>query len=266
MSLVALLSAKGSPGVTTTAVALAAGWPAGRSAVVMEADPAGGDLAATSGLPLEPGLGSLASAGRHGFDAGTVADHAQVLPCGVRAVVGPPSDHEARAALDALGPNLDAAMTSGSVDVLADCGRFAHEELLETVVHAADLTVVVARPTLGGVEHVASRLSRLQSMTRQMALLLVGERPYPAAEVAEALGCEVLRTLADDSRGARSLLTPGGIGTWWLSRTPLVRSARAVAETLCARLPAGPPAAQPLTLAEQVPLGAAPQTTNGAAS
>src|SRR5581483_3104341 len=146
VSLVVLLSAKGSPGVTTAAVALAAGWPADRSAVVVEADVAGGDLAATCGLAIDPGLGSLASAGRHGFDSDTLLAHSQILPCGIRAVVGPPSDSEAAAALEALRTNLEPALASSPIDVLADCGRFSSDETLETLLAHADLGLIVTRP------------------------------------------------------------------------------------------------------------------------
>ena len=43
MSLIVIGAAKGGPGVTTAAVALAAVWP--RRAIVAECDPSGGDLA-----------------------------------------------------------------------------------------------------------------------------------------------------------------------------------------------------------------------------
>ena len=266
MSLIALLSAKGSPGVTTTSVALAASWPHGRSAVVVETDLAGGDLAATCGMSLEPGLGSLASAGRHGFDAAALLSHAQVLPCGVRAVMGPPSDTEAGAALDVLTPNLEAAMASSAVDVLADCGRFTYDELLEQLLRTADLALMVARPTLTGVEHVASRLRTIRSMTAQVALLLVGERPYPATEVAGALSCEVLGVLADDPRGAEGLLSSGGTTTWWLARSSVVRSARSIAEVLASRPPAAPPGAPTRSLGKRVSLGVVPGSTSGVRS
>ena len=243
MNLVVLLSAKGSPGVTTTAVALAAGWPAGRSAVVVEADVAGGDLAATCGLAIDPGLGSLASAGRHGFDSDTVLAHSQILPCGTRAVVGPPSDSEAAAALDALRPNLVPALASSPIDVLADCGRFSSDETLRTLLAHADLVLVVTRPTLAGVEHVAARLTVIGSMTPHVELLLVGERPYPPAEVAETLGCEVAGVIAHDARGAQTLLSTGGVNSWWVGRSALVRSARSVADGLASRLPNSRPAA-----------------------
>ena len=240
MSLVVLLSAKGSPGVTTAAVALAAGWPADRSAVVVEADVAGGDLAATCGLAIDPGLGSLASAGRHGFDSDTLLAHSQILPCGIRAVVGPPSDSEAAAALEALRTNLEPALASSPIDVLADCGRFSSDETLETLLAHADLGLIVTRPTLAGVEHVAARLTVIRSMTPHVELLLVGERPYPPAEVAETLGCQVAGVVPDDARGAQSLFSPGGVNSWWGARSALVRSARSIADGLASRLPNSP--------------------------
>ena len=66
--LVAVASVKGAPGVTTTALALAAAWPAavdgGVRPVVVEADAAGGDVAARLGLPHAPGLLDVAVAAR----------------------------------------------------------------------------------------------------------------------------------------------------------------------------------------------------------
>ena len=57
--LVAMVSVKGAPGVTTLAVGLATRWPRGE-AVVVEADPAGGDLSARFGLAHDPGLAAMA--------------------------------------------------------------------------------------------------------------------------------------------------------------------------------------------------------------
>ena len=71
MALIALAADKGSPGVTTTAVALAASWP--RPALLAERDPSGGDLAyrlpGPHGQRLDPhrGLISLAVATRRGM-------------------------------------------------------------------------------------------------------------------------------------------------------------------------------------------------------
>lgn len=67
MTVVALCSAKHSPGSTTLALALACAATEVDEPLplVVEADPAGGDLAAHLGLPVSPGLVGLAAAFRH---------------------------------------------------------------------------------------------------------------------------------------------------------------------------------------------------------
>src|ERR687897_357205 len=111
MGYVAFASAKASPGVTTTIAALAATWPAERDLVVAELDPAGGDLVVRFDLAAEPGLVSLAAAGRRQLDRSTFVDHTQPLPFVAgdegpsgsrRVLVGPVAADQAGAALAAL--------------------------------------------------------------------------------------------------------------------------------------------------------------------
>src|SRR5437763_930180 len=59
-----------SAGVSTLALAVAARWPQPGAALLVEADPAGGDLAARFGLRPAPGLTSAAAAGRGQRDRG----------------------------------------------------------------------------------------------------------------------------------------------------------------------------------------------------
>jgi MinD-like ATPase involved in chromosome partitioning or flagellar assembly len=90
--LVAFASAKGSPGVTTTAAALGSVWPA--DVVVADMDPAGGDLAlrlrAPQERPLDPerGLLSLAAAARRGLEPGEIAAHTQTTDGGLDVLTG----------------------------------------------------------------------------------------------------------------------------------------------------------------------------------
>ena len=65
--LIALCSAKGAPGVTTSALALALSWP--RPVILAELDPAGGDV--------------LAGYGRGELSAGGLADLELAARCGV---------------------------------------------------------------------------------------------------------------------------------------------------------------------------------------
>lgn len=236
MSLVAVAAAKASPGVTTTAVALAAVWPRPRAVLLVEGDPAGGDLAARFGLGSEPGLVTLAAARRAAAAAATVAAHAQALPGGLRVVAGPPAAEQAAAALGLLGPELLAGLAGlEGIDVLADLGRLDPASPALPVARAADLLVLVARPVLAELQHLAWRAAALREGCRALALLLVGSGPYPPGEVAKALGVEVVGTLPADPHGAGLL---GGVpaGAARLRQAPLVRAARTLVDALVPRL------------------------------
>jgi hypothetical protein len=243
VSLVGLVSAKHSPGVTTAAVALSSVWPT-RAALVLECDPAGGDLAALTGLSLEPGLTSLAAAQRHGLTATDFAAHAQRLPSGAHAVLAPPSGERTCAALSALSDRLGRGLARmDDTDALVDCGRFDPVSPVGRLMEMADLILLVVRPTLAGVEHAASRLEHLRASCPSLGLLLVGDRPYPAQEVASYLTCPVLGVLADDPPAAESLLS--ALPSPRLARSLLVRSARSIAEAIVLRLPSEPRAQEP---------------------
>ena len=129
MALVALASAKGSPGVTTAAVGLA-GIAPGRP-IVADLDPAGGDVGlryrTPEAHPLDPdrGLLSLGVAVRRGGSA-HIEPHLQPLSGGLEVLVGvasPGPGARSRPHLAADRARPAARRTSG--DVFADCGRVA---------------------------------------------------------------------------------------------------------------------------------------------
>src|SRR5215475_15958417 len=79
--LYALMSASGSPGVTTTAIALALTWPA--AAIVAECDPSGGDVLAgvlAGHVPARQGLIEHAIEAGRGRWAADVDLAAQLVP------------------------------------------------------------------------------------------------------------------------------------------------------------------------------------------
>src|SRR5439155_13189035 len=88
MRVTAFGSVKGAPGVTTAVCALAAGWPADHEVMIVELDPAGGDIAGRFELSPTRGLISLAASGRHGLSGIDVLDHLQHLPGSVPVFVG----------------------------------------------------------------------------------------------------------------------------------------------------------------------------------
>lgn len=243
MSVVAVGKAK-AWGTTTAVMALANVWPPERRLVVAECDPAGGDLAPRYGLPLEPGLMSLAASARRELSVATVEANTQTLPGGLAVVVSPPGAEQARAALSPIAGRLAEAMRAEpDYDVLADCGRLDPSSPAVELARSAALTVLVARATLEEIAHVAARVDALRASGCEVVVVLVedephlgGARPYRADEVAAVVGAEVVGTLAHDPPGA-ALLAGRRTGGRALQRCGLIRSARVVAPALVARLP-----------------------------
>ena len=125
MALLALASNRGSPGCTTTALALAAAWPLARGApLLVEADPDGGVLAARCGLGIKPGLIELCGRARVALTDDDVWSFAQELPCGVPVLVGHPAAEPCHAALRSAGAQLaDYLAAMPERDAIVDVGR-----------------------------------------------------------------------------------------------------------------------------------------------
>jgi hypothetical protein len=254
--LIAVASLKGSPGVTTFALALAARWPApptearpAARCVVVEADPSGGDIATRFDLASSPGLVSLAAAARRDADAGLLWRHTQALPGGLPVITAPPGADQARAALGALGPDTPtsagvvqrAADRPGAV-VIADCGRLDPDTPAVPVVRGADVLLVVTGARAGDLAHLAARLPGVGRWSRMRALLLVGEG-YPAVEVSRELGVPVLARIPSDPRGAALLRGRPGVRRT-PARSALGRSAGQIAGWVITHRPT-PPATRP---------------------
>ena len=224
MTTISLASVKHSPGVTTAAVALAAAY--GDGAVVVEADPSGGDIAARCGVPSEPGLLTLAASGRH---LGTILDlspHAQRLPSGGRVVVSPVDPDQATAAVATTAPRLSAAL--GAELTILDCGRMFASSAARPAMRGADLVLMVLEPTVTAVEHLRARKRSLdRPILGRVAAVLVGDRPYRPSEVEHAIGIPVIGSVAVDPRGVAALHRGHAA-----RRSLLVRSARSVLDAM----------------------------------
>jgi hypothetical protein len=223
---IALISAK-HRGVTSAALALAtAAVLEGQRALLLEADPDGGDLAALLGRSLDPGLLSLAAGHRQDLSAEAVDRHAQQLGSGVGALFAPLSPIQATAALRELSRYGPSALEAWEGAVVADCGRWRPGSPSSWLAAAAGTTLIVTHPTVAGVEHVRARYRELEGVAQRLALVLIGERPYAAEEVGAATGLPVEGILPWDPRGVEALLSdrPGRA----LSRALVVRAARSV--------------------------------------
>jgi hypothetical protein len=235
VSLIALASLKGSPGVTTAGVALAATWNS--DVVVAEVDPVGGDLAARFGLAEEPGLMSWAAAARRSSPIEELPLHVQGLPGGVRVLVGPAGTEQARGALRVLEGRSSLGFDSApGFDVLADWGRLGPDGPSHPLFTQADLVLLLARPVLADLAHVASRVDSLRGGARDIAMVLVGPGPYPAGEIAATLGTEVIGELPLDPQGAALCSGSASASGRGVARSPLLRAARSLAEVMQHRL------------------------------
>jgi hypothetical protein len=161
--------------------------------------------------------------------------HSQQLPSGTAAVVGPPSAAQAQRALGLLG-GLLAQLGHVDADVLADCGRLDPSSPARVVFDHAAARVLLTRPLLPDLHHLASWLQAEPPDTARPTVVVVGPGPYPPEEIREALGIEVAIALPHDPVGVARLAedTSGRA----ISRTSLLRASRSLAEVLVERLAA----------------------------
>jgi hypothetical protein len=254
MSLIVLAADKGSPGVTTSAVALAAVWP--RRALYAECDPHGGDLVyrmpAEHGGPLDPnrGLVSLAVEARRGFDASILPQHTQRLRGGLELLVGLGNADQSHGMTGLWGPLGRAFDRYGDLpygaDVIADCGRLGPDSPTLDLLAQSALVLLIARTEAESLAHVRDRVNSLSarlhaaqgssaSLARPPIGVVLIAPPNRARQSAKQVGdllasstagAEVLGVLAYDESGAEAL---AGRGRGRVDKALLTRSARELA-------------------------------------
>lgn len=258
MTVVALTSAKGSPGVTTTSLALAWVWPEvapARRVIVVDADMAGGDIASgylRGAVSSTDGLLGLAG-DRSGNRAAAIWDHVIALDDeGTRLLltgIGEPNQARAISVVWSTLATVFAQLgdEDSPVDVILDLGRLGSLHEATVLRERADIVLLVMRSSLTSTASARSAGRRLLAERGaadgdpvSLGCLLVGERqPYPAAEIADAVGLPVTASLAWDPTAA-SVLSAGSPAGWRFARSPLLRSARATASTLRAAAESAP--------------------------
>lgn len=214
MALIALTSANGSPGVTTTAVGLAMSWP--RPVVLVDADPTGG-RAILSGyfrgqLDVRTTIVELAIAHRRGDLIGSLPTALmQVRDSQAQVLFGPLRHNQARA----LGPlwkplaNTLKDLEANGQDVIVDAGRLGLEGMPFELLTEADLTLVVTRTHLPGLVGVTSWSSDLREaftragdVNRLQGLLVGPGMPYEPREARRVMEMPVLSEIAWDPESA----------------------------------------------------------------
>ena len=266
MALYCLVSPGGSPGATTTALALALTWP--HEVLLAECDPAGrrvlpGFLAER--LIETPGAGLLGLAmalDRHCADAEEVAraedftiplterDRTWLLH-GIR---------DPRHARQVNWPLITDAFTRSGMDVIADLGRIGAPDTPAPLLRRADVVVIVMGRSLPQVDAAQPRLDALQTLTgsrTRVALCLIDSGRYGSAEISKALsGLPVLAELPHAPADAR-VLSDGGPRRLTFRTCLLMRAAARLGDAMRAT-------AQPSTLpAGDVQVHPAPASGGG---
>lgn len=267
MAVIALASGKGSPGVTTAALALTLTWPS--RCVLAECDPAGGSVQAgylAGALPADRGIRELAVAELRGEDlrdrwwnqlVDLHAPHRQrlLLP----GITDPVQSGALRPVWDRLASFFaELEHAQPGFDVIVDCGRLTTQNPPWPLLSRADAVLLVVRATLPGmsaglpaVRMLHTQLTEGGAGTTSLGLLVTGPGDQPTRTVAHELRTPVLVHLPEDNRTATVLSRGGHVKTG----SPLMSAAARTYPDLVAHVrarrgvlhpgPGGPPAAPP---------------------
>ncbi|NLT55724.1 MAG: hypothetical protein GXX79_14445 [Actinomycetales bacterium] len=252
MGVVAFCSAKGSPGVTTSALLVAALWP--RRVLLVDADPAGGDVAlrlpGTDGLALDTrrGMLTLLPMARRALDPFALYQHAQELSGGVPVLAGLAGPEQAGAVGELWTELARAFAALPGADVIVDAGRVHSHAVHLSLLRQADVVAWVLRPTVAGVVHARERLRLVGPALRRIdgtfpRIGLVVVAPVDARDEVDEVGhaihaelpfVELFGQVALDERGAGIF---EGLSVPRPQRTMLVRSGGELASTLVSIMP-----------------------------
>jgi len=207
MAVFTLVSATGSPGVTTTALCLTLAWP--RDAVLVDADSCAAQAVLAGYLHGEQagmlGLTALAQAFRDGLDLTSDLPN-QMMPLAdtqgaaprrwfVPGFARPGSAH----LFDAVWPELAAALDDlddRGIDVIIDAGRWAAQGPPASVVAHSRCLAVVTRTSLRALAalrlYVPALTSAVDGSSCRPGIIVVGPgMPYASDEVRSQFGLPV---------------------------------------------------------------------------
>lgn len=246
MAMLALTSASGAPGVTTTAVGLAQVWP--RPSLIVDADPTGCSPILAGYLrgitPHDRGLLDIRLAIRRGLPLEeSVYRFSLELPGGTARLLPGMAHPRTAPAADGLWQPLAAALRSleqSGTDVIVDLGRQGLTHSATPLMAEADMVLLLTRtnlPALSAAQAAAEMITETlvaSSAVDHPDVLLVGEKqPFTAREAGQGLGVPVLSTLAWDPASAE-VFSLGSPPPRRFDRSPLVRSLHATVATVTA--------------------------------
>jgi len=248
--IIGVCSDKGSPGVTTLAVALGLVWP-GQQCLVMECDPSGGVLsfrmqhAELGGLlQPEPTVASLAAMVRLGLPEDGLLRFCQPTSLGVAVVPGPLTAQR-WVPVRGLWPQIAQELAAWPGTVIADLGRMQPGNAALPVAQAATAVLLVGHANAEGLFGLRDRAATLAHVLgdpgreRPSVAVVVTDSPAQRSTAVKAAGhmlaaagspVPVAGFFARDPAGAQRLWA--GEVNRKLAKSELISSARSLAETV----------------------------------
>ncbi|PIE34388.1 MAG: hypothetical protein CSA55_01060 [Ilumatobacter coccineus] len=226
--------------VTTTSIALALGWPTDDDPVVVEADPAGGDLAAWLDIPVHPSLSTVITRVADGswpeiepFVRDT-ATGVKVIPLSPRAV------EAARSVAESARSVVVQMASPQAPTMIVDTGRLSPNPAAHPFVAAASVVVLVHRQTRHSNAAAAVRLQRLAdqvdlfaSSPGHLVVAVVGNTPFSIDDIshflADTAGALPVIGLPYDELAASVWAGRDGVSARRANRLPLYRAGRDLA-------------------------------------
>lgn len=240
MTLIAITSPGDGAGATITAFAMALTWP--DRVLLAECSPAGGKIMRgyfRYQAPPAGGLWELALAAVRGQAATVDALWAQTIALDAarhRLLLPGLGDPFSSSELSAsTWETVAAAFADLPVAVLADAGPIGPEQPF-ALLRAAELVLVVMRPTLAQVAAAKPRLARLRKALgtdAPLGLCVIGDHPYTPRDIHTALGEFALTLSLPLDERAAAILSEGGGSDWARRRiqvSPLMRAAGAASQ------------------------------------
>ena len=248
MAVIVLASASGSPGVTATAVGLAAVWP--RPVLLVDADPTGGSAILAGffqgNVAAGGGLSEVALGSRRGDLAAAIAAAAVALPGTSAHVLPGVSGHAVARTMTDVWPALLGELRALDVtgqDVLIDAGRLGLSGSPEPLIYGADAALLVTGSSLVALAATRSWAGTWRATFEDIgagattpAVLVVGPgRPYGLREIGSVLEVAMLGSLPWDPAAA-AVFSAGAHPGRRFTRGPLMRGLRDVQEAISARI------------------------------
>lgn len=207
MTVVAVTSAGGAPGATSTAVglAIAASGVSSSPALLVEADPNGGVLAARFSGKAEPSLLNYVTEARHGFVMDRIDANTQELGGAIRTLVGPPDPSVARRLVRESGMSLFDGLAESGRPTVFDIGRLDDVSPSAALAARADKTLLTLRPEFDQVQAGLFRVGQLRRLGADVGLVVIGDEPLAPTEIADAMETPLAAAIPSDALTARAL-------------------------------------------------------------